>query len=226
MPQPEDSGGLPHPHHDGCFLLASGSLTPSPSATNLISKLYPLSGYAVTPAACRMLCVRFNCFVRQHQTADSAAAATLDTGGWLALSRPGLSPGKMRQAYLGAIANKANRRDDGRRAAPPRSVRVKRQGGTLLPHEPLSKTFTSFSGLHFSISRRRSCFQAAKKIAGDCCDPLNRSKECSLVCFRWLVEAANLSHELQGSRANLFFRHRRREIKKDLDISTHVRCSQ
>ena len=69
----------------------------------LISKLYQLSGYAVTPAAYRILCVRFNCFVRQHQPADSAAAATLDTGGWLALARPGLSPGKMRQAFLGAI---------------------------------------------------------------------------------------------------------------------------
>ena len=33
---------------------------------------------------------------------DSAAGATLDTGGWLALTRPGLSPGKIRQAYLGA----------------------------------------------------------------------------------------------------------------------------
>ena len=61
--------------------------------SKLISKLYQLSGYAITPAACRMLCVRFNCFVRQPQTADSAAAATLDTGGWLALARPGLSPG-------------------------------------------------------------------------------------------------------------------------------------
>ncbi len=33
----------------------------------------------------------------------SATGATLNTGGWLALSRPGLSPGKMRQASLGAI---------------------------------------------------------------------------------------------------------------------------
>ena len=28
--------------------------------------------------------------------------ATLDTGGWLTLARPGLSPGKMHQASLGA----------------------------------------------------------------------------------------------------------------------------
>ena len=69
----------------------------------LISKLYQLSGYAVTPTAYRILCVRFTSFVRQHNTSGSAVGATLDTGGWLALSRPGLSPGKMRQAYLGAI---------------------------------------------------------------------------------------------------------------------------
>lgn len=104
MPQPEDSGGHPHPHPDGCFMLASGTLKPSPSAIR-ISKLYQLSGHAVAPAAYRILCVRFTSFVRQHDTSGSAVGATLDTGGWLALSRPGLSPGKMRQAYLGAITN-------------------------------------------------------------------------------------------------------------------------
>ncbi len=36
----------------------------------------------------------------------SAMDARLDTGGWLALTRPGLSPGKIRQASLGAITNK------------------------------------------------------------------------------------------------------------------------
>jgi hypothetical protein len=69
----------------------------------LISKLYQLSGHTVAPAAYKILCVRFTSFVRQHNTSGSAVGATLDTGGWLALSRPGLSPGKMRQAYLGAI---------------------------------------------------------------------------------------------------------------------------
>ena len=72
----------------------------------LISKLYQLSGHTVAPAAYRILCVRFTSFVRQHDTSGSAVGATLDTGGWLALSRPGLSPGKMRQAYLGAITSR------------------------------------------------------------------------------------------------------------------------
>jgi len=69
----------------------------------LISKLYQLSGHTVAPTAYKILCVRFTSFVHQQNTSGSAVGATLDTGGWLALSRPGLSPGKMRQAYLGAI---------------------------------------------------------------------------------------------------------------------------
>ena len=108
MPQPEDSGGHPHPHPDGCFILASGTLKPSPSAIR-ISKLYQLSGHTVAPTAYRILCVRFTSFVRQHDTSGSAVGATLDTGGWLALPRSGLSPDKMRQAYLGAVTIRITR---------------------------------------------------------------------------------------------------------------------
>lgn len=55
------------------------------------------------PAACTILCVRFTHFVHLWKFAlatifDSAMGATLDTGGWLALSRQGLSPCKMHQA--------------------------------------------------------------------------------------------------------------------------------
>jgi hypothetical protein len=44
-------------------------------------------------------------FVREAQS--SAAGPTLDTGGWLALTRPGLSPGKRRRALLGVITSTA-----------------------------------------------------------------------------------------------------------------------
>ena len=94
-------------------MLASGTLKPSPSAIR-ISKLYQLSGHTVAPTAYRILCVRFTSFVRQPDTSGSAVGATLDTGGWLALARPGLSPGKMRQAYLGAITSQL--RGAGKRA--------------------------------------------------------------------------------------------------------------
>jgi hypothetical protein len=58
----------------------------------------------------RMLCLRFACLVRL--SFGSATDARLDTGGWLALTRQGLSPGKHRQAFLGAITPQA----EGRRA--------------------------------------------------------------------------------------------------------------
>ncbi len=77
------------------------TLKPSPTST-CISKLYQLSGYAVTPTACKILCVRFVCLVRRIST-HSATDATLDTGGWLDLTGQGLSPCKVHQASLGAL---------------------------------------------------------------------------------------------------------------------------
>jgi hypothetical protein len=58
------------------------------------------AGYAVTPAASRMLCLRFAHLVRRVHHHDSAMDARLDTGGWLALTRQGLAPYKRRQAFL------------------------------------------------------------------------------------------------------------------------------
>ena len=75
-----------------------------PSATEIIaiSELYQLSGSTIFPTAYMILCVRFACFVRENST-HSATDATLDTGGWLSLSRQGLSPCKIRQALLGTL---------------------------------------------------------------------------------------------------------------------------
>ncbi|MGH8652357.1 MAG: hypothetical protein ACREYE_09370, partial [Gammaproteobacteria bacterium] len=47
------------------------------------------------------------CFVRR--SLDSSTDATLDTGGWLALTRQGLSPCKMRRAFPSAIATEPKR---------------------------------------------------------------------------------------------------------------------
>jgi len=61
------------------------------------------------PTACTILCVRFTHFVHLLKCIPfkthfgSAMGATLDTGGWLALSRQGLAPCKMHQASLGAL---------------------------------------------------------------------------------------------------------------------------
>jgi hypothetical protein len=117
MPWPEDSGGPPHPHPFGCLVLASGSLRPSPSATSLSRSCTSSSGIAVSPTAYRILCLRFACLVRLSLC--SATDARLDTGGWLALTRQGLSPCKIRQAFLGAIRGR-----DASYPAPPAQTRT------------------------------------------------------------------------------------------------------
>jgi hypothetical protein len=48
----------------GCSVLASGSVTPSPSASLLLTRLYQASESAVSLTACVISCVRFNRFVR------------------------------------------------------------------------------------------------------------------------------------------------------------------
>ena len=60
------------------------------------------------PLANGILCVRFTPVVHDHSSVLSnaplsARGATRDMGGWLALTQPGLSPGKKRQASLGAL---------------------------------------------------------------------------------------------------------------------------
>jgi hypothetical protein len=101
MPRPDDSGGHPRTGQNACFMLASRSLTLSPSAGYVSRSCTSTSGSAISPTAYRILCVRLPCkFVRGLR--HSAAGPTLDTGGWLALTRPGLSPGKRRRALLGA----------------------------------------------------------------------------------------------------------------------------
>ena len=77
------------------------ALKPSPTETAFRSYIN-FRGITVSPTACTILCVRFVCFVRPP-FAGSATDATLDTGGWLALPRQGLSPCKAHQASLGAL---------------------------------------------------------------------------------------------------------------------------
>jgi hypothetical protein len=50
------------------------------------------SGDTAPPTAYRILCLRFAHFVRCKLPCDSAMDARLDTGGWRALTRQGLSP--------------------------------------------------------------------------------------------------------------------------------------
>jgi hypothetical protein len=70
-----------------------GTLNPSPSAANLSRSCTSFQGtrLPLRPAGCSVYAS--TALFASTKTADSAAAATLDTGGWLALTRPGLSPG-------------------------------------------------------------------------------------------------------------------------------------
>jgi hypothetical protein len=95
------------------FVLASVLLTTSPSAFTLLTRLKPLRDGACHPSGlCHSLCMlRPSCshVLRHIPPSHSARGATLDTGGWLTLTRPGLPPGKKHQASLGAPTVKPGR---------------------------------------------------------------------------------------------------------------------
>jgi len=107
-----NSASPPHPRREGSPRLPPSSFTealyglrhalPASTTETAISERCQRSGNTVSPTACTILCVRFVCLVRRTST-DSATDATLDTGGWLTLSRQGLAPCKMHQASLGAL---------------------------------------------------------------------------------------------------------------------------
>ena len=98
-------------------VLPSGPLKPSASATISSRSCTSTSGDAAPPTAYRILCLRFTCLVRRY-FCDSATGARLDTGGWLTLTRQGLSPCKTHQASLGAITLRVTgRRGSLRRSA-------------------------------------------------------------------------------------------------------------
>src|SRR5205823_4745183 len=111
MRRPSDSGGPPHPSLIGRLVLASGLLRPSPSATSSSRSCTRTKGERGHPCGLQdTLCTLRPSLVRGYLSNCSAMDATLDTGGWLALTRQGLSPGKHRQASLGATTLKLSRR--------------------------------------------------------------------------------------------------------------------
>src|SRR5216683_2065763 len=87
--------------------------------------------------------------------------------------------------------------------------------------KPLSSACLRPGSFFCAVPRWSVRLERSEKVAGDCCYLVNGSKECSFVGFRWLVEAAHLSHELQCGRTNLFLVHRRFEVEERLDVSTH-----
>jgi hypothetical protein len=62
----------------------------------------PYNCFAIPRGEVCLFCVRFVRLVHRYFSSNSATDATLNTGDWLGLSRQGLSPCKMHQAFLGA----------------------------------------------------------------------------------------------------------------------------
>ena len=92
MPRPVDSGGPPPACQCAGLVLPSGALKPSASATSASRSCTSTSGCAVTPAAYRMLCLRFAHLVRRGSDHDSAMDARLDREHSAIVNSPSVAP--------------------------------------------------------------------------------------------------------------------------------------
>ena len=106
MPCPDDPGRPPESHQCDSFAWASRLRTRLPPASSTaLSGLYQTLGrcglpYGLHGSLCTLQVFRS---VRRYRL-SSYGPATLGTGGWLDLTRQGLTPCKKRQACLGAHA--------------------------------------------------------------------------------------------------------------------------
>jgi hypothetical protein len=106
MPCPDDPGRPPESHPIDSFAWASHKRKRLPPASSIVlSGLYQTSGrcglpYGLHGSLCTLQTFRS---VRRRRL-SSYGSATLGTGGWLDLTRQGLTPCKKRQACLGAHA--------------------------------------------------------------------------------------------------------------------------
>jgi hypothetical protein len=101
-PRPEASGGPAPPRSAGGARVACGGVQPLGVRKQPWRSWTSPAGGAVLPTASRILCRRVVPLARRVYAPDAAMDARRETGGWLALTRQGLSPGKRRQASLGA----------------------------------------------------------------------------------------------------------------------------
>jgi hypothetical protein len=98
MPRPEDSGGPPPPRQNGCFVLPSGTLKPSASATSLSRSCTSTSGCAspLRPTGCSVYAspVLFTAFQRlrhRRKTRYGWVASPYPTGTSTPQEAPSLS---------------------------------------------------------------------------------------------------------------------------------------
>jgi hypothetical protein len=92
-----------------------------------------------------------------------------------------------------------------------------------LAGEPLRRTRSRLSRLVIAIFRWRSGLKRAQQLLSNCSNLLDGRLKGRFVGFRGLVEAAQLSDELERRGAYLSFGHGRFEVEERLDISAHDR---
>jgi len=117
LPRPVDSGGPAQPCHRGWSCRACGMRSHPRHPPEPCRRCTSTAGDAAPPTASRMLCLRLVHRVRHAQDHDSAMDARRDPGGWLTLTRQGLSPCKRRQACLARqrwASGAADSRSEGR----------------------------------------------------------------------------------------------------------------
>ena len=96
-------------HHIDPFVLASDFVTPSPPAVMMITRLHRLREDGLPCGPQDSLCT-LRIFRSFALHCILLISATLDTGGWLDLTRQGLAPCKKCRALLGATTFKWKRR--------------------------------------------------------------------------------------------------------------------
>lgn len=87
--------------------------------------------------------------------------------------------------------------------------------------ESLSSAKFRFPGFLFPILRGRASFERAEKTSGNAGDFLDSGEKGVLVGVGRFGEAADLPHELERSRTNLFIGNGRIEVEQSLDIPAH-----
>jgi hypothetical protein len=87
--------------------------------------------------------------------------------------------------------------------------------------ESASRASPCFDGFSLAVPWRSGRFQRVYKDSRDVGDLADRRVERSLVGLRWSVQPTDLSHELQRSRANLFFGGWRIEVEERSNTPAH-----
>ena len=99
MPRPPTPAESPASCLYRCFLVGFQSIYTVALRFDNVTRLNSFRDGAAPLTACMVPCVRLRCVVH---LLGSFTTPTLSTGGWLFLTRQGLSPCKKRQAFLGA----------------------------------------------------------------------------------------------------------------------------